>query len=113
MSERDGDSKLGESMQKIGRSAERIDNPDIIVAGVQTTLLGKNGVTGECLADHLDDRLFSHRIDFAGKIISAFLIDMKGSHTIDGANNLIARTSSSAHGNIEHWMHDVGIGSSV
>ncbi len=101
----DGDGKLREAMEKIGRAIQRVDDPDMVVARMHAAFFCENGMIRKGLVDDLDDFLFRHAVDFRSIIVFAFLVDVQFANIVQGTYQDIAGASRRSDGDVEHWMH--------
>ena len=94
-------------MKVICGAIERIDDPLIFGFFIlATTFFCINAMIRVGLFQYLDDCGFGLLIDFRHKIITAFGGNREPVDPVHVAHNYISSRTRSAHGDINHWMHD-------
>src|SRR6202043_2245954 len=76
--ERDRDRKRRETMQKIGRAVERVDDPDEFVVARAAAFLREKGVLGVAAADGGDDVGFGLAVDVGDEIVASLAVYFQG-----------------------------------
>jgi hypothetical protein len=57
-------------VHEIRRAIERVDDPQVIVAGPQAAFLGEKTVAGVALANRLDDDVLRHLVDLGHEFVA-------------------------------------------
>ena len=106
--QRDRYAVLRKPVEEVGRSIQRIDDPEVLGVDVLVaacSFLGEDRMGWISRMQSLDDRAFGLAIHFADEILGTFRRDRQQIKIARAAIDDVAGAAGSLHRDREHWMH--------
>jgi hypothetical protein len=103
--DRDRYREMRHAVQEIRRAVQRVDDPQVVVAGLPAAFLGENTVVGIGSVCDRDDFLFGQPIHLADEIVALFALDAQCVDAFHMAYDHIAGGARGTDRNVQHGMN--------
>ncbi len=94
-----------EAVQVVGRSIERIDDPQIVGVALLAAFLSENGVLGIVSLNHGYDRFLGIAVCFADEIVAALYLNLELFEFVEIAEKCVSSAPRSHDCHIKHCFH--------
>ena len=97
--------KLRKTVQEIGGTIQRVNNPLVFIAFLETAFLGEYAVTGKGLAQNINNFLLGLPVNFGDKIITVFCMDGKRIQFAEIADDDVTGATCCTYRNIKRGIN--------